>query len=228
MKRENDEGVPSKAATRVGLLLGVPLVLLVGSYAVSWAAAAIKTWTSGETLTATDLNGNFAAVNAAIDKFQGSGTWHLRGTRTVPLYGDTVYVDAAATSTFTNVTNGVFGPIDGINGTLPALPNSTRHYRLNIASDNLCGPGDGPTYRLYWFYDSRPDDRTYPGRAWADGSVGHAGWEIIDLDHIKDPMGSTSCPNGCWQLQFASATGTCAGQPHRVKNVTIEIYDVMN
>jgi hypothetical protein len=51
-------GIISMSATRLGLILGVPLALVIGVQAVTWAAT--KTWTSGETLTAADLNNNFA------------------------------------------------------------------------------------------------------------------------------------------------------------------------
>lgn len=46
------------------LFLGVPLAVLGGVHAVSWAAATLKTWNDGDTLTAADLNGNFAALAA--------------------------------------------------------------------------------------------------------------------------------------------------------------------
>jgi hypothetical protein len=57
---------PSRWATRVGLLTGIPIAVLLGAHAISWAAAALKTWNDGDTLTAADLNANFAALNAAI------------------------------------------------------------------------------------------------------------------------------------------------------------------
>jgi hypothetical protein len=39
---------------------------MVGAQAVSWAAAPLKAWNEGDTLTAADLNANFAAFNSAI------------------------------------------------------------------------------------------------------------------------------------------------------------------
>jgi len=51
-------GIISLSAMRLGLILGVPLALVIGVQAVTWAAT--KTWTSGETLTAADLNNSFA------------------------------------------------------------------------------------------------------------------------------------------------------------------------
>ncbi len=58
--------IPSRSFTRIGLLVGVPFSFLVGARALSWAAAQWKTWTDGETLTAADLNANFAALQNAI------------------------------------------------------------------------------------------------------------------------------------------------------------------
>ena len=51
-------------AQRLALFVGVPLAVLGGVRAVSWAALTLKSWTTGETLTAADLNGNFAALAA--------------------------------------------------------------------------------------------------------------------------------------------------------------------
>jgi hypothetical protein len=51
---------------RLALLVGVPLAVLGGVRAVSWAAVTLKAWIPGETLTAADLNGNFAAIAAAL------------------------------------------------------------------------------------------------------------------------------------------------------------------
>jgi hypothetical protein len=61
-----DDGVPSRRTTRLGLLIGVPLALLVGARAISWAAVTLKTWNSGDTLTAADLNANFTAITNGI------------------------------------------------------------------------------------------------------------------------------------------------------------------
>lgn len=53
---------PTRLVTRWGLLLGVPLALVLGHSAVSWAQVTLKTWKDGETLTAADLNSNFAML----------------------------------------------------------------------------------------------------------------------------------------------------------------------
>jgi hypothetical protein len=64
--RHPKEGAPSKRATRLALSIGVPVALMVGAQAVSWAATTLKTWNDGDTLTAADLNANFAALSTAI------------------------------------------------------------------------------------------------------------------------------------------------------------------
>jgi hypothetical protein len=51
-------------AARLALLISVPLAVLGGVHAVTWAAATLKTWNTGDTLTAADLNANFAALAA--------------------------------------------------------------------------------------------------------------------------------------------------------------------
>lgn len=56
---------PSVSATRVALIFFVPVAVLVGARLVAWATTP-KTWTSGETLTAADLNANFDSLNAQI------------------------------------------------------------------------------------------------------------------------------------------------------------------
>lgn len=60
-----DRRFPSVAITRLALLVAVPLAVVLGIKAVAWAVN-LKTWTGGETLTAADLNANFAAVNAQL------------------------------------------------------------------------------------------------------------------------------------------------------------------
>jgi hypothetical protein len=55
-------------------LLGVPIAVLVGLRAIGWAALTLKTWNDGDTLTATDLNANFAAINAALSPDGGAVT----------------------------------------------------------------------------------------------------------------------------------------------------------
>jgi len=57
------------------LLVIVPLAMVLGARAISWAAAQIKTWKTGDTLTADDLNATFAALNSpqtVVDNFNAA------------------------------------------------------------------------------------------------------------------------------------------------------------
>jgi hypothetical protein len=56
----------AKRAKRAGAAVAVVL-LAVGAGAVAYGSVP-KTWTDGETLTAADLNANFAALSAALDQ----------------------------------------------------------------------------------------------------------------------------------------------------------------
>jgi len=56
----------SSLRSRLSILIAVFLAVIVGERAVLWAAAQLKSWRDGETLTAADLNANFAALNAAL------------------------------------------------------------------------------------------------------------------------------------------------------------------
>jgi hypothetical protein len=65
MTDSNREKWPSVSFTRLGLLVGTPLVLLLGAGSLSWALD-LKQWSVGDTMTATDLNSNFASVNTEL------------------------------------------------------------------------------------------------------------------------------------------------------------------
>ena len=56
----------SSLRARVSILIAVFLAVIVGERAVLWAAAQLKSWQNGETLTAADLNANFTALNTAL------------------------------------------------------------------------------------------------------------------------------------------------------------------
>jgi hypothetical protein len=57
---------PSVSLTRICLILVVPIAVVVGVRGWAWATASIVTFQSGETLTANDLNTNFAAINNSM------------------------------------------------------------------------------------------------------------------------------------------------------------------
>src|SRR5262249_10823966 len=44
----------------------MPIALFAAVHGVSWAALSLKTWNSGDTLTATDLNANFDSVKNEV------------------------------------------------------------------------------------------------------------------------------------------------------------------
>ena len=65
MPADHSKGYSARLlARRIALFVGVPLAVLGGVRAVTWAASALKTWNTGDTLTATDLNNNFATLAA--------------------------------------------------------------------------------------------------------------------------------------------------------------------
>ena len=57
---------PSRTQTRRWLWMTVPLAVLLGPSAVAWAQTILKTWAPGDTLTAEELNANFAALQRAV------------------------------------------------------------------------------------------------------------------------------------------------------------------
>ena len=73
---DNDRRFPSVSMTRIGLLIGVPIAVVLGIHAVSWALT-LKSWNSGDTLTATDLNSNFDSVKAEL----ASATFRAQDTK---------------------------------------------------------------------------------------------------------------------------------------------------
>ncbi len=74
MSDQNEsEGILSPRGTRLVLLVTVPLILVIGIQTVSWAVP--KVWTSGETLTAADLNSNFASLDDAFGVLNRPNPW---------------------------------------------------------------------------------------------------------------------------------------------------------
>jgi hypothetical protein len=57
------------------MLFGGPVAVLLGAAAIAWAGVTLKTWNDGDTLTAADLNANFAALNAALPKSSVYSVW---------------------------------------------------------------------------------------------------------------------------------------------------------
>lgn len=74
-----NKGLLSHSATRIGLLIAVPVAVVTGIQAVSQAVP-LKSWTSGETLHATDLNANFESLNNALTAISAPRAWIPCGT----------------------------------------------------------------------------------------------------------------------------------------------------
>jgi hypothetical protein len=56
-------------AKKWALRIGLPVALLIGGGAVAWATQ-LKTWNTGDPLTAADLNNNFGALQAQVTAVQ--------------------------------------------------------------------------------------------------------------------------------------------------------------
>src|SRR4051794_22992163 len=66
MRNDRQESTKaSRLVMRLVLLLAIPLALILGERALSWAAAQLKTFKDGDVLTADDLNAQLAALNTA-------------------------------------------------------------------------------------------------------------------------------------------------------------------
>ncbi len=104
MSEKADKHGLSRTATRAGLLVGVPLAVVLGTQAIAWAAATLKTWTAGETLKADDLNANFSALNTALPKLIMTAT--LPGTQTIG--AETAYTNYCGAQPITIPTTGTY------------------------------------------------------------------------------------------------------------------------
>ena len=155
-------------------------------------------------------------LKVASTTIASAGTSILRATRTFELPGSAAYVDVGAD--WTDVSDLIYDL-----GEPSVLPGAARTYRLTVRSGNDCvGPPndtDSVKYRLFFGWNGRADTVEYPGRTYW-GAVTEGAWDSISLDHISDPAGGFR-PT-FWKLQ-AKASG-CSD---RVKDVTVEIYDVI-
>lgn len=62
MEHHKRKELLSPTVTRVGLLIGTPVAVILGVRVLAWAAVS-KTWKSGDVLTAADLNSTLAALD---------------------------------------------------------------------------------------------------------------------------------------------------------------------
>lgn len=147
MLREPDRQIPSFSTTRIGLLLGVPLALIVGVHAASWAAATLKSWNAGDTLTAADLNANFTALNDEVTA--------LQGTAWTAVTFESGWSNNAAGSTFANVEyrkkgdlvylRGIAERMTGTNRVVFTLPVGFRPQKQSAFPAPLGTYGTSPT-----------------------------------------------------------------------------------
>jgi hypothetical protein len=75
MSKISNQQLPSVAFTRIGLLVGVPLAVVLGIQAVTWAITLPKTWSNGDLLDAAELNANFEALNEALESHHHDGRY---------------------------------------------------------------------------------------------------------------------------------------------------------
>jgi hypothetical protein len=100
-------------------VIGVPLAVLGGVRAVTWAASTLKTWATGDTLTATDLNGNFTALDQRVAALEAQAhpasafrAWLSTAGPTLTTAGATIsfdHVDFDLGSEY-NPSTGIFAP----------------------------------------------------------------------------------------------------------------------
>src|SRR5687768_152488 len=141
---------PSPAFTRLALIVTVPVAVLIGSRAISHALT-LKTWSTGDTLTAAELNANFQAIedelapqpwatvtySAGWVKYPSSeyddGSYRKRGN-IVYLRGVLSGSDFAASNTITTLPAG-FRPQHRKIFTVPCLNNES--CRLDVFASGV-------------------------------------------------------------------------------------------
>jgi hypothetical protein len=74
---------PSPAFTRLALIIGVPIAVLIGARAISHALT-LKTWNTGDTLTAAELNANFQAIENELAPQPWTNATYAAGWSTYP------------------------------------------------------------------------------------------------------------------------------------------------
>jgi hypothetical protein len=74
---------PSIAFTRLALIVTVPVAVLIGSRSIS-EALTLKTWTTGDTLTAAELNANFQAIENELAPQPWAAVTYATGWVTYP------------------------------------------------------------------------------------------------------------------------------------------------
>lgn len=164
---------------RVAMWVGVPLAVLGGVQIVT-AAAQVKTWTSGDTLTAADLNANFQAMNDAFVGKSGDETIDGNKTFAKSIVAPPNHASAEVTTSF-STSSLTFVPVTNLSATItthgnPVLVTVTTNFNATAT------PGTGLTA---WGVATIVRDTT---------NLGHPsyGFQIAEDDLGKnDPMSFT-------------------------------------
>jgi len=127
--KDRDRRIPSVSATRLALIIGVPLAVVFAHHASAWATVAIKTWIAGDTLTATDLNASFTSIKNALASERVSSAIITGGTGNV--------VTAVATCPAGKTVIGGGCIFDTVSDTccmqpLEGYPNTTSTYTCKV------------------------------------------------------------------------------------------------
>ena len=115
--RKDSNAWPSVSWLRLGLLVGVPLALLLGTRLLAWATTSVKTWSAGETLTASELNGALSALSSAMVDISTDQT--IGGTKTFTghVIAEPNYAVGKSTTSF-STTSTSFVAIPGLVATI--------------------------------------------------------------------------------------------------------------
>jgi hypothetical protein len=172
LRSAKEKLLSSRALLRIALFLGVPLSIVGGVRAVSWAAAQLKTWANGDTLTADDLNGNFAALQSAITSASTVNYDYWDSDMHKPASKPMSVVQALCTARF--------GIWDATNSVCTSPLTYGTAYVPRTDSDGAavsnCPPGFTPAdchsaLFLLNFWRLNPNRETTGGQAWCAGTV---------------------------------------------------------
>lgn len=138
---------PSLSFTRIGLLVGVPLALLFGSSLLARAMTTVKSWKSGDTLTANDLNAAIDALNSAMVDLSSDQT--INGVKTFSkVVANPTYAVGATTTPFTT-TSQTFVAVPGLVATITTHGKPVM-ITVNSNHDSTAVPVTGATAWAVW------------------------------------------------------------------------------
>ncbi len=123
------------------LELGVTLGVLLGGGAIAWASM-LHTWNTGDTLQASDLNGNFSNLQGQITSLQGSLSATQGQVTTLQSSRSVVWKDATGA-----VIPVVLGEVSGSPGALAVADASGNVWSISAATGLPLG---GSTLEVYY------------------------------------------------------------------------------